>query len=134
MPGYRWAAEGEITAIQAIPTQIVANTTPIRSTPLDLRTAAYLGKRLIALLEVASYTSHGVTFTIEDAPDSAGSPGSYAAATTDGSLAKLSAAGIVAVAILPRADRPWLRISATGDTGSMSLYAGATLLIEPVVL
>jgi len=135
---YRWAAEGEFTVVQHLASQHVTSNAPIYGTAIDTR--SYPGQRILAICSVDARTSHGVTFAVQECADATTpamplapqSDGWGTAANTDGSLAKLSAAGQEVMAILPNPNKPWIRLSMTGDTASMDLYAGATLLFFDV--
>lgn len=131
MSTVRWAMESDFAVISLINAD-VDDVPPIESTEIDLRD--YPGARILFACTAAAASAgpfaHGATFAIEDAEDDGtGSPDTWAAATTSGSLAKLSAAGQRIVSMLTKRDRPFVRVTCTGDHADVLAHVAALALI-----
>jgi hypothetical protein len=131
--------------VLASATAVDNNTTPVVfdfGTPNDVylptvnSSAKKSGDRL-ALLLIArrtSGTTSTCTFTVSDAPDSAGSIGTPATALTDASngLATTASTDLVTVVgIQVQTGRPWLRVGFNLDDGTDVFTCQAVLLAIP---
>jgi hypothetical protein len=91
-------------------------------TPNDLDLAAldypHDGRVLVVFTATSAGTTNTVSFSVEDAPDSSGSIGTTAAASTDGTLTGGTGNQHAYTAVQLKAGRPWLRcnVSSTGTT------------------
>ncbi len=118
------------TAVLAIAPTAITDTTPLVSDAIDLYPSAGHGVAdrphtlRVALVAGIARTSGGVTFTVTE---SDASDGDYTAAETFGDLTKLSADGVRIVGVTRNPAKPYLKVTATGDTGSMASTAFATL-------
>lgn len=106
-------------------------------TPDDIKVAAGSlyrpGDRLLLILSAtrAAGTTSTLTFTVQDAPDSAGSIGTPATAVTSGTIPSFAAgSGAVnksaAIAVQLQNNRPWFRVNAVhggGGTDSFQCHA-----------
>lgn len=106
---------------------------------LDLRTVTggwKAGCRLLAILHLTTAgTTDTTDWTVQDAPDNAGSIGTPATAVTTavvGSLAGGTGDQYAVIAITPQADRPWLRFNVHRAAGTTDTTVGTcTLLAFP---
>lgn len=114
--------EGDVTLVQAIKPTSIADTTPVLSSAIDTRT--YPRNRILVVCNLAR-TNNGVTFSVTE---SATSGGTYAAATTSGTLTKLSLDGVRYVTVQRNAAKPFIKVTATGDNGTMACIASASVL------
>lgn len=136
----RWAADQSFERLAGAAQTIASVTTTAFDfgTPNDINLVSLglnHGDRVVIHLSVlrAGGTSGTLTFTVLDAPDSAGSIGSTATATTHGTIPVLAAdsgavhaSGVVSVFV--KQGRPWLRISAVeGGSGTDSFQCHATV-------
>lgn len=128
----RWDALGSAELLANATKTVASNGTSAFDfgTPNDinLATAYNHGDTLLVVLSAtrAAGTTDTLTFTIQDADDSAGSIGTPAAAVTSGTIPSFAAdsgainkAGVVAVKL--QSGRPWLRVNtvhAGGGTDS----------------
>lgn len=111
-------------------------------TPNDIDLRSFDWARGCRLLAIIHLTTAGTTDTtsvnVQDAPDNAGSIGTPAAAETNvigGALAGTTGDQYLLVAITPKADRPWIRISMTRASGTTDTVVGSvTLLALPAVI
>lgn len=116
-----------------------ATTTPFDfGTPndIDLRTVSggwKAGCRLLAILHNTTAGSTDTTdWTIQDAPDNAGSIGTPATAITNvvaGSLAGGTGDQYVVVEITPQSGRPWLRFNLHRAAGTTDTVVGTVTLL-----
>jgi hypothetical protein len=88
------------------------------------------GDRLLVVVESSTGgTTNAISISVQDAPDNAGSIGTPAAATTDGTLTGGTGDQSFVCMVLVKANRPWIRVNATGvgttDTHTLkcSVYA-----------
>jgi hypothetical protein len=131
----RWAIDQEL-AVKSIlePTDTGAIASPVISSSFDLRTLP-AGRFLIILraaLSVTGAVAHGVTFSVEDTTvetDDTEEDTGWLTAKTSGSMVKLTAVGMQAVAILPQENRPFVRVKATSDDNA-SLFSVSALVIS----
>jgi hypothetical protein len=107
---------------------------------VDLRTSDYQpGDRVLVLVSAtrAAGSTSTLSFTIQDAPDNAGSIGSPSAATISGTLptfatdsGAINQAAIVSVKVKP--GRPWIRVNAVhGTAGTDSFQCHAHVIGVP---
>ena len=107
---------------------------------IDLRTTDWArGCRLLAILHLTTAGTTDTTgWTIQDAPDNAGSIGTPATALTNviaGALAGGTGDQYAVVEITPQADRPWLRFNVTRASGTTDTTVGTvTLLALPATI
>lgn len=91
---------------------------------LDLRALANwsAGCRLLVILRnTTAGTTDTTSWTIQDAPDNAGSIGTPATAVTSvvsGSLAGGTGDQVCVVAVTPQSGRPWLRVNSVRASGT----------------
>lgn len=95
-------------------------------TPDDLNLAALSNykhgdKILVVFTATTSGTTDSISFGVSDAPDNAGSIGTPAAASTDGTLAGGTGDAVCHTAVQLKAGRPWLRCTLTG-TGTTDTF------------
>lgn len=88
------------------------------------------GDRLLVVVESSTGgTTNAISIDVQDAPDSSGSIGTPAAATTDGTLTGGTGDQSFVTMVLVKPNRPWIRVRATGvgttDTHTLkcSVYA-----------
>lgn len=87
------------------------------------------GDRLLAIFRAtAAAASSTIAFSVQDAPDSAGSIGTPATAITDILPAAVAGDTACVIGIQPQSGRPWLRLRATNSgteayTATCLLYA-----------
>lgn len=108
-------------------------------TPDDVKLAPVLagaglrpGDRLIAVVTASTAgTTDSTSFSVQDAPDSAGSIGTPAAADTGTYSFPAAATGnqYLVIPIRPKAGRPWIRLRATRASGTTD-----TLVIRAVLI
>lgn len=108
-------------------------------TPNDLDLAnesgyAHTDKVLVVFAATTAGATDTVSFSVQDAPDSAGSIGVVAAATTDGTLTGGTGDQHAHTAVQLKAGRPWLRcrVTSTGATDTFvatcQVYAVGTMV------
>src|SRR4051794_17454531 len=128
MSGTRWDMANLTKIAEAKQTIASATTTSFDfGTPDDINLAALSGytagdRILIVLTASTAGSTSNLTWVIEDAPDSSGSIGSTAAATTyavAGALAATTGDDFSAFAVKLQPGRPWIRVRAT-DSGTDS--------------
>lgn len=138
---------GGATSLATASQTIAANATTAFDfgTPNDINTASLVGgepgelydpgDRILLVFSAlrAAGTTSTLTYTIQDAPDSAGSIGTPATAVTYGTIPSHAAGtaghvgGVVAVQVQP--GRPWIRVNAVhGVGGTDSFQAHVTVL------
>lgn len=102
-------------------------------TPDDLLLAnpAYQnGDRLVVVITATTAgTTDSTSFSVQDAPDNAGSIGTPATALTTTLPAAATGSQTVVVGVQPQSGRPWLRVRATRASGTTD-----TLVVRAVVL
>lgn len=101
---------------------------------IDLRSTGWArGCRLLAILHLTTAgTTDTTDWTIQDAPDNAGSIGTPATAVTNavaGSLAGGTGDQYAVVEITPQADRPWLRFNVHRAAGVTDTTVGTVTLL-----
>ena len=79
-------------------------------------------------------TTDTVSFSVQDAPDSAGSIGTPATAVTDGTLTGGTGDRYAYTAVKVQAGRPWLRCRVTSTGATDTFVAQATVLALPRAL
>jgi hypothetical protein len=92
-------------------------------TPDDINLASITGyqpgDRIVAIFTATTAgTTDTTDFVVQDAPDSSGSIGTPATATTDGSLAGGTGNQVAVVGVKVKAGRPWLRFAAHRAAGT----------------
>lgn len=102
---------------------------------IDLRSTNWArGCRLLLILRLTTAGTADTTgWTVQDAPDSSGSIGTPATADTTVIAGAALTGGTgdqyAIVAITPKADRPWLRISVTRASGTTDTTVGSAILL-----
>jgi hypothetical protein len=96
-------------------------------TPDDLNLAALSNykhgdKILVIFTATTAGTTNMVSFGVEDAPDSNGSVGSSASASTDGVLTGGTSNQVAHTSVALKPGRPWLRFTA-GSNGTTDTFA-----------
>lgn len=109
-------------------------------TPDDLNLAALSGyrpgDRVMAIMSASTAgTTNNLTFVVQDAPDSAGSIGTPAAADVDladgVALAGLTGDHFAVVAVNLQPGRPWLRFRVTSDGATDTFVCHCTVIAVP---
>lgn len=95
--------------------------------------------RILCLFDAsrASGTTDSITFGVQDAPDSAGSIGTPAAAVTSSSTTLIGAATgdfYAIAAVVLQSGRPWLRCTAVSSGATDAMILQVTVLGIPVGL
>lgn len=103
-------------------------------TPNDLNLAALPGyqpgDRILAVItSTTAGTTDTTDFVVQDAPDSAGSIGTPAAAVVDGTISGGTGDQVTVISVKVQAGRPWLRFSAHRAAGTTD-----TTVVSVVVL
>jgi hypothetical protein len=106
-------------------------------TPDDINLAALAaagtykpGDRILAVFRATTAgTTDSTTFSVQDAPDNAGSIGTPATAETDGAMTGGASSQTAVVAVRVKSGRPWLRFRATRASGTTDTH-----LVSVVVL
>ena len=118
--------EADFVAAQIVKPTQVTNVTPVlfpsSSTGYDLR---LLGRRRPIVVITISRAAQGVTFSVTE---SATTNGTYTAATTSGSLAKMTADGVEFITVKRNLAKPFIRVTATGDNASTDITASIAVL------
>lgn len=101
---------------------------------IDLRSTGWArGCRLLVIIHLTTAgTTDTTAVTVQDAPDSSGSIGTPAAADTNviaGSLAGGTGDQYIAVAVTPKADRPWLRVNLVRASGTTDTVVGTVTVL-----
>src|SRR5574342_532065 len=101
---------------------------------IDLRSTGWArGCRLLAILHLTTAGTTDTTgWTVQDAPDNAGSIGTPATALTNviaGALAGGTGDQYCVVEITPQSDRPWLRFNVTRGAGTTDTTVGTVTLL-----
>lgn len=117
--------EAQVEMTQALKPQVIADATPVLSSAID--TSAFPRKRLLLVANVTETTptAHTITFSVTE---SATSGGSYAAASTSGTLTALSADGVRFAAIQKNPAKPFIKITATGSHTDVDVIVSAAVL------
>lgn len=90
------------------------------------------GDRILVIFDSSTTgTTNAISFAVLDAPDSAGSIGSTAAATVDGVLTGGTGDQYAQCMVLLKPDRPWLRLQATGVGATDTHVVQATVYAIP---
>lgn len=109
---------------------------------IDLRSTDWArGCRLLLILRsTTAGTTDTTGWTVQDAPDNAGSIGTPATAVTSrvaGATALTGGTGdqYMVLAITPQADRPWIRVNMTRASGTTdTTVVSAILIAVPAVI
>jgi hypothetical protein len=117
--------EAQITAVLSLVPAVIADDTPVLSTALDTRLYPGAEILLVALYNEVGATTHTMAFTVTE---SATSGGSYAAATTSGTLTATSADFVHIATIRRNEAMPWIIVTYTGSHTDVNGIAGAALL------
>lgn len=117
--------EADVTAVQALKPQAIADATPVLSSAIDLRD--YPRKRMLLMAQVTETTptAHTIAFTVTE---SATSGGSYTASTTSGTLTALSDDGIQFASIKANFAKPFIKVTATGSHADVDVIVSASIL------
>lgn len=120
--------EGQMTLVQALEPQVIADSTPVLSAAIDTRD--YPGKRMLLIAEnkESTATAHTIAFTVTE---SATSGGSYTGASTSGTLTALSATGVQWAAIKKNPAMPFIKVTATGSHLDVDVICAASVLFMP---
>lgn len=90
------------------------------------------GDRVLVVFDASTAgTTDTVSFSVQDAPDSSGSIGTPATATTDGTLTGGTADQYAITAVQLKAGRPWLRCRVTSTGATDTFVAQALVLAVP---
>lgn len=120
--------ESNIVCVQALDAQDIQDATPVLSDAIDTSSVAHRRTRilLIAHSKERTATAHTLAFTVTE---SATSGGSYAAATTSGTLTASSADSVTRVVTIKRNPRkPFIKITATGSHADVDVIVSAQVL------
>lgn len=106
-------------------------------TPDDINLAALAaagtykpGDRLLAVFRATTAgTTDSTSFSVQDAPDAAGSIGTPAAAEVDGVLTGGAGNQTAVCAVRVKAGRPWLRFRATRGAGVTDTHLVSVVLL-----
>lgn len=115
----------KFTAIEAIAPVAIQDATPVLSAAIDL-TSAYPRARFMVVANVkeTTPTAHTMTITVTE---SATSGGSYAAATTSGTIV-LDADGAGVLSFRRNKAKPFVKITATGSHADVDQIVSACVL------
>lgn len=87
------------------------------------------GDRLLVIFDASTAgTTDTVSFSVQDAPDSAGSIGTPATAKTDGTLTGGTGDRYASTGVQVKAGRPWLRCRVT-STGATDTFVAQCVVI-----
>jgi hypothetical protein len=106
-------------------------------TPDDLNlastaTAARKGERIVVVFDASTAgTTNAVSWSVQDAPDSAGSIGTPATAVTQGTLTGGTGDQYALIGVRVQPGRPWLRCRVTSNGATDTFVAQATVLAVP---
>lgn len=117
--------EADMTLVQALVPQSIADATPVLSSAIDTR--SYPGKRILVLWEnkEATATTHTMALTVTE---SATSGGSYSAATTSGTLTAISADGVQWATVKRNSAKPFIKVTLTGSHADVDTISAASVL------
>ncbi len=117
--------DSEMTLVQALAPQSIADATPVLSSAIDTRD--YPGKRMLLIFEnkEATATAHTMAATVTE---SATSGGSYAAATTSGTLTAISADGVQWAFIKKNPAKPFIKVTLTGSHTDVDTISACSVL------
>lgn len=120
--------ESDIGIIRALAPQVIADATPVLSSAID--TTLYPRKRIVLVAEgkETTDTAHTIAFTVTE---SATSGGSYAAATTSGTLTAAAADQTRIATIKRNPAKPFIKVTVTGSHADVDQIVSATLLFIP---
>ena len=130
----RWDANTQMERLAGASQTIAANATTAFDfgTPDDINLTSLglnHGDRVLIHLSAvrAAGTTSTLAFTVQDAPDSSGSIGTPATATTAGTAISFAAnSGAVhksgVISVMVKAGRPWLRINAVHGVGGTDSF------------
>jgi hypothetical protein len=117
--------EANMTLVQALAPQAIADATPVLSSAIDTRSYPRQRMLLIAENKENGATTHTIAFTVTE---SATSDGVYTAATTTGTLTAISADGVQWAAIKRNKAMPFIKVTATGSHGDVDVICAASVL------
>jgi hypothetical protein len=117
--------EGQMTLVQALVPQVIADDTPVLSDAIDTRD--YDRHRILILWtnKETTATAHTMALT---ATESATSGGSYSACTTSGTLTAISADGVQWASVKRNPTKPFLKLTLTGSHADVDVIASAMVL------
>jgi len=117
--------EADMTLVQAHAPQAIADATPVLSAAIDTRT--YPRKRILAIMENKENgaTTHTIAMTITEC---ATSDGTYAAATTTGTLTAISADGVQWASVKRNKAKPFIKVTLTGSHTDVDVITAASVL------
>lgn len=88
------------------------------------------GDRILAIFRATTAgTTDSTSFSVQDAPDAAGSIGTPATAETDGVLTGGTGNQTAIVAVRLKASRPWLRFRATRAAGTTDTHLVSVVVV-----
>ena len=117
--------QGQMTLVQALVPQVIADSTPVLSAAIDTRSYPRHRMLLIAENKETTGTAHTIAFTVTE---SATSAGSYTAAVTTGTLTAISASGVQWAAIKRNPAMPFIKVTATGSHLDVDVICAASVL------
>lgn len=128
----REAVQEEVTVVGLLAATRITDATATSSTALDI--SAYPHSRFLVILAAfeTNTANTGGTWTITE---SATSGGSYTDATLGGTLTATPAAAgndVQAVAVVPNAAKPFLKVTYTGADASAEVDITASLVVFPL--
>lgn len=93
------------------------------------------GDRIVVVLDASTAgTTDTLSWSVQDAPDNAGSIGTPATAVTQGTLTGGTGDEYAVVGVRVQAGRPWLRIRATSTGATDTFVCQATVLAIPAAI
>ncbi len=117
--------EADIDVVQALVAQDIQDATPVLSSAIDMRDYPRKRAFLIATSAERTDTVYTMAFTVTE---SATSNGSYAAATTTGTLTA-AATGQTRIAQIKRnSAKPFIKITATGSHADVDVIVSAQVI------
>lgn len=118
--------EADITVIQALDAQAIQDATPVLSSAIDTTTYPRTRILLVAHSKEVTNTAHTMAFTVTE---SATSGGTYAAATTTGTLTASAADSVTRTASIKRNPaKPFIKVTATGSHTDVDVLVSAQVL------
>lgn len=117
--------QNDITAIAALTPQVIQDATPVLSSAIDTRLYPRARMLLIAQYNEVGATAHTMAFTVTDCDEVAGT---YAAATTSGTLTAQTADAIQTASIKVNPARPFVKITATGSDADVDGIVSADVI------
>lgn len=95
-------------------------------------TATRKGERIVVVFDASTAgTTNAVSWSVQDAPDSAGSIGTPATAVTQGTLTGGTGDQYAVIGVRVQPGRPWLRCRVTSNGATDTFVAQAVVLAVP---